>query len=204
MINGTDGHIPSPLIMFTCTALRDTLMEWQKNKGVHQKASKSKLKVDRPDRTNYFNHQNDGGKNAPCCASTGPKLLTPPGVADMYTLLMNTWNTLPESSQQRVYNNTLAIVKRQIQQTENPTPAVVISTEGASVDNAILLDYLTTDLAVEDPEIRSTDPNILIDNNCTDDELHSGMPGGSGNYEDKDDQSDEYDAIPTASPKACL
>jgi len=49
---------------------------------------------------------------------------------------MNTWNTLPESYQQRVYNNTLATVKHQIQQAENPTPAVVISMEAARVDNA--------------------------------------------------------------------
>ena len=140
MINDKDGHIPSPLIMFTCTALRHALLEWQKNKGVHPKASKSKLKADRPDRSNYFNHKNDGGKIASCCAVTGRKLLTSPGVADTYTFLMNTWNTLPESYQQRVYNNTLATVKRQIQQAENPTPAVVISVEAARVDNAILLD----------------------------------------------------------------
>jgi hypothetical protein len=76
-------------------------------------------------------------------------LLTLPGVADTYTFLMNTWNTLPESYQQRVYNNTLATVKHQIQQAENPTPAVVISTEAASVDNAILLDYLTSKVALE-------------------------------------------------------
>jgi len=67
MINDKDGHIPSPLIMFTCTALRRALLEWQKNKGVHPKASKSKLKADRPDRSNYFNHKNDGGKIASCC-----------------------------------------------------------------------------------------------------------------------------------------
>jgi hypothetical protein len=41
MINDKDGHIPSPLIMFTCTALRHGLLEWQKNKGVYPKASKS-------------------------------------------------------------------------------------------------------------------------------------------------------------------
>ena len=109
---------------------------------------------------------------------------------------MNTWNTLPESYQQRVYNNTLATVKRQIQQAENPTPAVVISVEAARVDNAILLDYLTSEVALEEPEIGSTDPNIPIDNNCTDDELHFGMPGGSGDFEDEGDKSD---AIPTAS-----
>jgi len=93
---------------------------------------------------------------------------------------MNTWNTLPESYQQRVYTNTLATVKRQIQQAENPTPAVVISVEAAHVDNAIHLDYLTSEVALEEPEIGSTDPNIPIDNNCTEDELHLGMPGGSG------------------------
>jgi len=199
MINDKDGHIPSPLIMFTCTSLRHALLEWQKNKGVHLKASKSKLKADRPDHSNYFNHKNDGGKNASCCAAMGPKLLTSPGVADTYTFLMNTWNTLPESYQQRVYNNTLATVKRQIQQAENPMPARVISTKAARVDNAILLDYLTSEVALEEPEIGSTDPNIPIDNNCMDDELHFGMPGASGDYEDEGDGSNERNAIPTAS-----
>jgi len=180
MIDDKDGHIPSPLIMFTCTALCHALLEWQKNKGIHLKASKSKLKADRPDLSNYFNYKYDGGKNTSCCAATGRKLLTSPGVADTYTLLMNTWNTLPESYQQRVYKNTFATVNRQIQQAENPTPAVVISVEAARVDNAILLAYLTSEVTLEEPEIRSTDPNIPIDNNCTDDQLHFGMPGGSG------------------------
>jgi len=199
MIDNKDGHIPSPLIMFTCTALRHALLEWQKNKGVHPKASKSKLKADRPDRSNYFNCKNDGGKIVSCCAVMGRKLLTTPGVADTYTFLMNTWNTLPESYQQRVYNNTLATVKRQIQPAENPTPAVVISVEAARVDNAILLDYLASEVVLEEPEIGSTDPNIPIDNNCMDDKLHFGMPGGSGDYEDEGDESDDGDSIPTAS-----
>jgi len=95
---------------------------------------------------------------------------------------MNTWNTLPESCQQRVYNSTPATVKRQIQRAENPTPAVVISVEEARVDNAILLDHLTSEVALEEPEIRSTDPNIPIDNNCTDDELHFGIPGDIGDF----------------------
>jgi len=112
---------------------------------------------------------------------------------------MNTWNTLPESYQQRVYNNTLATVKRQIQQVENPMPAVVISVEAARVENAIHLDYLASEVALEGPEIGSTDPNIPIDNNCTDDELHFGMPGGSRDYEDERDESDDRDAIPMAS-----
>jgi hypothetical protein len=81
--------------MFSGTALRHALLEWQKNKGVHPKASKSNLKADRPDRSNYFNYTNDGGGNASCCAAMGPKLLTTPGVADTFTFLMNTWNTLP-------------------------------------------------------------------------------------------------------------
>jgi hypothetical protein len=108
---------------------------------------------------------------------------------------MNTWNTLPESYQQRVYINTLPTVKRQIQQGENPTPAVVISVDAARVDNAIHLDYLTSEVALEEPEIGCTDPNIPIDNICTDDELHFGMPGGSRDFED---EGDESNAIPTA------
>ena len=74
----------------------------------------------------------------------GHKLLTSPGIPDTYTFLMNPWITLPESYQQRVYKITHATVKRQIQQAENPTPAVVISIDAARVDNAILLDYLTS------------------------------------------------------------
>ena len=109
---------------------------------------------------------------------------------------MNTWNTLPETYQQRVYNTTLATVKHQIQQAENPTPAVVISMEAARLDNEIPLDYLTSEVAIEEPEIGSTDPNIPIDNNCTDDEVHFGMPGGSGDFKN---EGDEILAIPTAS-----
>jgi hypothetical protein len=180
MINEKDGHIPSPRIMFTFTTLRHAPLEWQKNKGVHPKASKSKVEADRPDHSNYFNHKNNSGKITSCYAVTGRKLLTSPAIADTYIFLMNTWNTLPESYQQRVYNNTLATVECQIQQAENPTPAVVLSMEAAQVDNAILLDCLASDVALEEPEIGSTDPNIPIDNNCTDDELHFGMPEGSG------------------------
>jgi hypothetical protein len=199
MINDKDGHIPSPLIMFTCTAMRDALLGWQKTQGVHPKASKSKLKADRPDRSNYFNQKKDGGKIGSCCTVRGRKLLTSPGVAHTYTFLMNTWNTLPESYQQRVYNNTLAKISCQIQQAENLTPAVVISVEAGRVDNAILLDYLPSEVALENHEIGSTDPNIPIDNNCMHDELHFGMPGGSGDYEVEGDESDDRDAIPTAS-----
>jgi hypothetical protein len=95
-----------------------------------------------------------------------------------------------------VYNNTLATAKCQIQQAENPTPAVVISMEAARVENAIPLDYLPSEVAFEEPEIGCTDRNIPIDNNCTDDKVHFGMPGASGDFED---EGDESDAISTAS-----
>jgi hypothetical protein len=95
-----------------------------------------------------------------------------------------------------VYNNTLATVQRQIQQVENQALAMVISVEAARVDNGILLDCMTSEVALEEPEIGSTDPDIPIDNNCMDDELHFGMAGGSGNF---DDEGNESDAIPTAS-----
>jgi hypothetical protein len=196
MIDDKDGHIPLPLIMFTCTALNHALLEWQKQKGVHRKASKSKLKADRPDRSNYFDCKNDGGKIMSCCAVTGRKLLTSPGVAETYTLLMNTCNTLPESYQQRAYHTTLGTVNRQIQQAENPMPDVVISVEAARVDSAIHLDQLTSEVAHEEPEFGSTAPIILIDNNCPDDELHIEMPGGSGDFKD---EGDEREAITTAS-----
>jgi len=81
----------------------------------------------------------------------GRKLLTSPGIADTYTFLMNTWNTLLESYQQRVYKNTHATVNCQIHQKENPMPAEVISTEGLRVDNANLLDYLTSEVPIEVP-----------------------------------------------------
>jgi len=109
---------------------------------------------------------------------------------------MNTWNTPPESYQQKVYNNTLATVKRRIKKADNPTPAMAISVEAVRVDNAILLQYLTSEVALGEPEIRSTDPNIQIDKNCRDDELHFGMPGRSANF---GKEGDESDAISTTS-----
>jgi hypothetical protein len=111
----------------------------------------------------------------------------------MYKFLMHSWNTLPESYQWRVHNNTLATVKRQIQQVGNPTPAVVIRVEAAHVNNAILLDYLTSTVAHEEPEIGSTNPNIPIDNNCTNDKLHFRMSCGSGDYADECYESKDRD-----------
>jgi hypothetical protein len=76
---------------------------------------------------------------------------------------------------------------------------MVISVEAAHVDNAILLHYLTSEVALEEPEIGSTDPNNLIDNNCKNDGHHFGMPGGTGDYEDEGDESNVRDASPIAS-----
>jgi hypothetical protein len=112
---------------------------------------------------------------------------------------MNTWHTLPESYQQRVYENSLATVKRQIQQVENPTAAMVISLAAASCVNAIRLDYVTSEVALDEPEIGSTYPNIPIMINCMEDKLHLGRPGGSGNYKDEDNESNKRGGIPTAS-----
>jgi len=126
-------------------------------------------------------------------------LWTLSGVADMYIFLMNTWNTLPESYQQKMYNNTLATVKRQIQQAGNPTPGVVISVEAARVNNGILIDHLTSEVVLGEPKMGSTDPNIPMGNNCMSDKLHFGMPGGCGDYEDEGDDSNKRHAIPMAS-----
>jgi len=97
-----------------------------------------------------------------------------------------------------VFDRTLATVKRQIKQAENPTPAVVISVEAAHVNNANLRDCSTSEVALEEPEIGSTDPNILIDNNYKDEELHFGMPGGRGNFKDEGDNGND---IPTTSQR---
>ena len=165
MINDKDGHIPSPLIMSTCKVLLHAHLEWDKNKGVHPEASKSWLKADRPDDSNYFNFKNVGGKNESSCAAMGHKLVILPGIAERYTFLMNSWNTLPDSYQQRVYKETLGTAEHQIRQAENPMPAVVIRVEAAGVHNGSLPMYSTSQVALEEPEIGRTDPNILIDNN---------------------------------------
>jgi hypothetical protein len=65
-----------------------------------------------------------------------------------------------------VSTNTLATVKRQIQQAENPTPAVVIRVKAACVDNAIHHDYLAAEVVPKQLQIRSANPNIPMDNNC--------------------------------------
>jgi hypothetical protein len=90
-------------------------------------------------------------------------------------------------------------VKPQIQQAEYPTPTVVISVEAAFIENAILLDYLTSKVAHEESEIGRSDQNIPTENNCTHDELHFGMPGDGGNHNDECEESDKSDPIPTSS-----
>jgi hypothetical protein len=62
--------------------------------------------------------------------------------------------------------NTLATVKCQIHPAVNPTPAIVISGNAVRIANAIVHDYLTSKVVLEDAEIRRTLPNIPIDNNC--------------------------------------
>jgi len=78
-------------------------------------------------------------------------------------------------------------------------PAEVISKEAARIDNGILLDYLTSAVALKEPEIGSTEPNIPIDNNCMDDELHFGIPGGREDYDNEGDEIDTSYTIPTIS-----
>jgi hypothetical protein len=74
---------------------------------------------------------------------------------------------------------------------------MVIIMEAAPVDNAILLDYLTFEVALEEPQIGSTDSNIPTNTDSTDDQLHFGMPRGSRDYEDEGDECDMQGAIPT-------
>jgi len=62
----------------------------------------------------------------------------------------------------------LATVKLRIQPAENSTPAEVINTEAAYLENAIFLGYLISKVALEERNIGSTDQKIPIANNCTD------------------------------------
>jgi len=161
--------------------LRHPFRKWQKNKVDHPNASKPKLNAGRPDHSNYFNYKNDAGKDISCCVATGHKLLTMPGVGETYTILMNTWNTQPESCQPRVYTSTTAIFKRQIRQAENSTPAVINRMDAGCIDNGILLNYLTSEVALEDLVIGSTNPYTPIDINCSDGEMHFRMAECSRN-----------------------
>jgi hypothetical protein len=135
--------------------------------------------VNRPDPSNNFNYEKQDSKNASCCATMGFKLLTSPEIPETYTLLMNSGNTLWESYQQRVYNDTVSAVQHQIELTENKIPAEVIRTKAVHIDNAILPDYLTSNVALEEAKIESSDPYILLYNHYPDDMLHFGLPWGS-------------------------
>jgi len=156
------------------------------------------LKANRPDSSNYFNYKNGCVENTSCCAATGKIFLTLPGVAAMYTFLLNTWKTILESYQQRVNKNTLAAVKRQIQQVEDPLSAMMIDVEAARVENAIFLHYLPSKVALKYLEIGCTDPNIPIDNHCLDVQPHFGMPEVSGEYNEDRDPSNARDTVLTA------
>jgi hypothetical protein len=87
----------------------------------------------------------------------------------------------------------------QIQQAANPMGATVISEEAARVNNAILLDYMPSEVALDEPEIWSTDHNIPKNNHCTDDDHHFGMPRGSGDEMDEGEENDVCDDIRTLS-----
>jgi hypothetical protein len=76
---------------------------------------------------------------------------------------------------------------------------VVIRVEAACVDNAILLDYITSKVVLEEPEIGRTDSHIPIDNDFIYDKQHFAMAGCSEDYEDEGDRNNELDAIPTSS-----
>ena len=76
---------------------------------------------------------------------------------------------------------------------------MAISVEQVCVNNSIVPDYMSSELALEEHEIDSTRPDAPIDNNCMDDKLHFGMPGGSREIKESGDASDKQDAIPTGS-----
>ena len=54
-------------------------------------------------------------------------------------------------------------------------------------------------MALQKLEFGSTDPNIPMDNKCTDNELHFRMRGGRDDYDDEGDNMDKSDTISTAS-----
>jgi len=128
MIDDNHGYIPSRLIMSLCTVLRHALQHYHRKKGVPPKASKSTLKANGSEHSNYLNYQKEDGNTASCCTATHRKVWTSPNISDAYTFLMNSWNALHESNQQSVHGNILAVHEGQIHQVENPTPARIICT----------------------------------------------------------------------------
>jgi len=57
--------------------------------------------------------------------------------------------------------------------------------------------YLTSKVALEEPESRSTDLNSPIDSNCIYDKQHFTMAGGSNDFHNEAHEIDESDAITT-------
>lgn len=102
---------------------------------------------------------------------------------------MNPWDTQLESYRLRVYTCTLATVRCQIQQVENPIPAMEISMEAVHVDNTICLDHLASKVALHKRELWSTDPYTPPDQNYIDDEISFGISKGSGHCEDECDEA---------------
>jgi hypothetical protein len=76
---------------------------------------------------------------------------------------------------------------------------VVISVEAGHVDNTIHPEYFTSKVSHAEPQMGSTDRNIPIKHNCTNEELHFGMLGGSMWSTNNCDESAVHVAIPTAS-----
>jgi len=98
-----------------------------------------------------------------------------------------------------VHNNIFPTDKRQIQQAEKPTHIDVISAEAARVGNTIRLDNWTSKVAGEDPEIRSTNPDIPNGYNLKDDKWLSGMAVSFKDDHNNGDEIDEGNAIPSVS-----
>jgi len=68
-------------------------------------------------------------------------------------------------------------------------PAMDISKGAVHVDNAILGDDLTWEVALEKHKIRNRNQNFRIGNNCMDDGKSLGIPGGSFVYADESDET---------------
>ena len=61
MVADEGGQIPTPLVLYTCTAFRHSLLEWERNSGAPPTV-RSKLEVTtKQNPANYFNYTNDSG-----------------------------------------------------------------------------------------------------------------------------------------------
>jgi hypothetical protein len=78
-------------------------------------------------------------------------------------------------------------------------PAVFIYVKGAFMDNAILLEYLTSNVAVTKPEIGCTHITVMVNSQFRDDKLYIWMAGDSGDFENDGDTIKELNAFPTPS-----